>query len=84
MLSLKKKNEPSKEFIGPFYEKKYRELLKKDKKLAFAYLRRAALLLFPLKPELWDEYLKLKNEVLVKKRTRKNILSDIKDEMEGL
>lgn len=72
------------EFLGSIYEKEYQQLIDKDKKRALSYLRRAALLLFPLKPELWDNYLKLKNEVLNNQRYNKKIILDLKNEMEDL
>ncbi len=84
LLLKKKKSKLPEHFLGPVYERNYREFVKTDKRRALPYLRRAALLLFPLKPELWDEYVKLKKEILHKKRSRKDVLSDLKNEMEGL
>lgn len=86
MWFLKKKSNDKlpEDFIGPIYEKTYRHLIKKDKKQALPYIRRAALLLFPLKPELWSEYITLKKEILQRQKPKKVDLSKIKDEMEGL
>ena len=78
-----KDNEINSDFIGPIFEARYKEFLSRNKKAALPYLRRAALLLFPLKPELWEEYMQLKGEIF-KDNPRKQNLSKLSKEMEGL
>ncbi len=79
MLKKKKNNEKNTEFIGPVFEEQYRMLLSKNEKLALSYLRRAALLLFPLKPELWENYIALKNQMLKHTRKSRRIKDMLKD-----
>ncbi len=79
MLKKKKNNEKNTEFIGPVFEEQYRMLLSKNEKLALSYLRRAALLLFPLKPELWENYMALKNQMLKHTRKSRRIKDMLKD-----
>lgn len=84
MLFFKRETETNTQFIGPIYENEYKKLIKKDKIRALSYLRRAALLLFPLKPELWDTYIAQKREVFHSRRSKKNIMMDLRNEMEDL
>lgn len=83
MWKKKKNNEKDTEFIGPVFEEQYRILLSKNEKLALSYLRRAALLLFPLKPELWENYIVLKNKML-KNTPKTHRIKDILKDMEEL
>ena len=83
MLKKTKSKTKNIEFIGPVFEERYRELISTNKKAALPYLRRAALLLYPLKPALWEEYMQLKKEVF-KEKNKKHRLSNLSKEMEGL
>ncbi len=79
------RNDIGSEFIGTIFWEKYQEMMKNNnKKSALPHLRRAALLLFPLKPELWDEYIRLRQEVFPGRSNNRRKLSELSREMEDL